>query len=127
MSDVIYFAVIFLTGSIGYGALEILWRGYTHPSMIAAGGICFTLLHIMNTKSDFTPMQKVIAGAAVITAVEFVFGCVFNVVLGLGVWDYSDRPFNLYGQICAEFTAIWALIAYLSSYVSEFIESRMKK
>ena len=31
---------IFVTGAIGYCTLEILWRGYTHPSMGIAGGLC---------------------------------------------------------------------------------------
>ena len=127
MSDVFLYITVFLTGGIGYGALEILWRGYTHPSMLAAGGICFTLLHIINTKTDFTRLQKAISGAAVITTVEFIFGCIFNIELGLGVWDYSAMPYNLCGQICAGFTLLWAVLAYFSEYLSAFIEKRLKK
>ena len=31
---------IFIAGALGYCLLEILWRGYTHPSMGIAGGLC---------------------------------------------------------------------------------------
>ena len=45
--------------------------------------------------------------AMLVTAVEFVAGLVLNVWLGLGIWDYSHLPFNLMGQICPQFTALW--------------------
>ena len=31
--------VLFSIGAMGYGLIEILWRGYTHWSMLTAGGI----------------------------------------------------------------------------------------
>ena len=36
--------VLFGIGALGYGLIEILWRGYTHYSMLTAGGICFCFL-----------------------------------------------------------------------------------
>ena len=33
-------ALLFLTGSWAYPAIEMLWRGETHSSMALAGGIC---------------------------------------------------------------------------------------
>ena len=41
------------------------------------------------------------------TAVEFVAGLVLNLWLGLDIWDYSHLPFNLMGQICPQFAALW--------------------
>jgi uncharacterized membrane protein len=46
-----------------------------------------------------------------ITAIELVFGLIFNLWLGMNVWDYSDMPFNLLGQICPSFTLLWVGIA----------------
>ena len=45
--------------------------------------------------------------AALVTAVELVAGCVINLWLGLDVWDYSNMPGNLWGQICPQYSAIW--------------------
>lgn len=45
--------------------------------------------------------------AALVTAVELVAGLILNVWLGLGVWDYSSQPGNLWGQICPLYSAIW--------------------
>lgn len=50
---------------------------------------------------------QALACAALVTAVELVAGVVINLWLGLGVWDYSHLPGNLWGQICPQFSALW--------------------
>lgn len=50
---------------------------------------------------------QALACAGLVTAVELVTGFVLNVWLGLDVWDYSDLPLNLCGQICLPFSAVW--------------------
>ena len=42
-----------------------------------------------------------------ITATELVAGLILNTWLGLGVWDYSNLPFNFLGQICAPYSLLW--------------------
>ena len=46
-----------------------------------------------------------------ITAVEFETGLLVNLTLGWGVWDYSDMPLNLMGQICPAFTLAWLALS----------------
>ena len=48
--------------------------------------------------------------AALITAVELLAGCVFNLWLGWRIWDYSKAPLNLWGQICLPFFLLWFLL-----------------
>ncbi len=106
-------AALFLTGSTLYPLLEILWRGHTHPSMAAAGGICLPIIHRVcnNKKMRRRPMaQRCLAGALSITAVEFCFGVVFNLVLHRNVWDYSKMPMNLLGQVCLPYTLLWGVL-----------------
>ncbi|MBQ3003172.1 MAG: hypothetical protein IJD82_05525, partial [Clostridia bacterium] len=43
-------------------------------------------------------------------AVEFVTGLIVNHWLHLSVWDYSDVPLNLLGQICLPFSLVWFVI-----------------
>ena len=50
---------------------------------------------------------QALACAALVTAVELVAGLILNVWLGLGVWDYSGIPFNLWGQICPRYAVLW--------------------
>ena len=49
--------------------------------------------------------------ALAVTAVEFVFGLIFNVWLHKNVWDYSDEAFNVLGQICPLYTLLWGVLA----------------
>ena len=57
----------------------------------------------------------------VITVTEFVAGLILNVWLGLGIWDYSDLPFNLMGQICLEFSAIWLILSVFGIIIFDWI------
>ena len=65
------------------------------------------------TQPDLRLALKCLMGAGIITGVELVFGLVFNRALGMGVWDYSRVPLNLWGQICLPFTLIWLGFSFL--------------
>ena len=54
-----------------------------------------------------------LAGAAIITAYEFAVGMIVNVQLGWQVWDYSQIPGNILGQICPMFTGTWFVVCFL--------------
>ena len=60
------------------------------------------------------------SGAAV-TGVEFAFGCVFNLVLKMNVWDYSHLPLNIAGQICPLFTLLWSALAVVGLPLSHMV------
>ncbi len=97
-------------GAAGYGFLEIIFRGFTHWTMMIAGAVSFLLIHTVNIRSREKKWRKWIMGAFLITTVEFVIGAIVNVRLGLDVWDYSNRWMNLCGQICPLFSVLWFLI-----------------
>lgn len=101
----------FFTGALGYGAIELLWRGRTHWTMLLAGGICFSLMHLISTRTHWRRWQMCVASASIITTVEFVIGAIVNVYLGWGVWDYSSVPGNLFGQICLPYCLIWLVLS----------------
>lgn len=50
---------------------------------------------------------QALACALLVTAVELAAGVILNIWLGLDIWDYSHLPFNLWGQICPQFSAVW--------------------
>ena len=54
--------------------------------------------------------QALACGLA-ITAAELCAGIVLNLWLGLGVWDYSHLPGNLWGQVCPQFAALWCVVS----------------
>lgn len=106
------YPLLFLIGAVGYGSIEMIWRGYTHWSMMIAGGLCFILFSIVSERmSGHHILLQATICALGVTAIEFVFGLVFNLWLRMEVWDYSNMPFNILGQICPLFTLMWAGIA----------------
>lgn len=48
--------------------------------------------------------------AALVTVTEFFAGLVLNVWLGMGIWDYSEMPVNIFGQICLPFSIVWYIL-----------------
>jgi uncharacterized membrane protein len=44
-----------------------------------------------------------------IILIEYLGGLIFNRWLGLKLWDYSDKPLNLQGQICLFVSIGWVL------------------
>lgn len=112
----------FLFGAAGYYILETLWRGYSHWSMAVAGGICLLLMMKIFSKMKSAPLYfKALVGGITITGVEFLFGVVFNLILGMGVWDYSAVKGNILGQICPIYSVIWCGIGFLVSVYEKLI------
>lgn len=95
-----------LLGCIGGGAyvgLELLWRGRSHISMFAAGGLCFLLLGRVSRIR--LPLLRTALGPVVITAVELGTGLLVN--RSYQVWDYRGSPGNFLGQICPLYCLLW--------------------
>ena len=101
------YCAIYALGAFGYAGLELLFRGRTHWSMMLTGGLCLLLLYLIAVRSPWTKPQQWIAGAAIITTLEFLVGIVVNLHFGWAVWDYSTLPLNLFGQICPLFSLLW--------------------
>lgn len=43
------------------------------------------------------------------TAAELAVGGIFKLA-GMPLWDYSDKPFNLFGVICLSYSLIWGVM-----------------
>lgn len=118
---------IFCIGSVGYGLIELLWRGRTHWSMMLAGGISFLgLSKISSCLKKYNLFIKALVGCGFITTVEYIFGIIFNVVLKRKVWDYSKMPLNINGQICALYSFFWLILSFLFIPISDKIQSKMR-
>ena len=104
------YPVLFCAGGLGYMGLEMLWRGWTHPSMFFAGGTCFLLLGQLKKQP---PWLKAVAGAGIITGVELVTGLLVN--RSYQVWDYRGLPWNFKGQICLPYSLLWVPVGLIGS------------
>lgn len=82
--------------------------------MALAGGACFTAIYAIHaSRRPF--LSRCARAAAGVTAIEFMAGLIVNRLLRLSVWDYTKNRFNLMGQICPRFTAIWFGLSALLS------------
>ena len=76
--------------------------------MILLGGVCISMICFLSERlSEKSLIIKSFAGCLIITAAEFAVGVGVNILLGWDVWDYSDKAFNLMGQICLSASVMW--------------------
>lgn len=116
-------AVLALCGGCVYFLIEMAWRGHSHWTMAVLGGVCFVLIGDVN---EFIPwnMPLILQGAigsGIVTVLELVSGIILNLWLGLGIWDYSNMPFNLLGQICLPFTLLWVALSIVAVVLDDWL------
>lgn len=114
---------LFLIGGAIYVLIELVYRGYSHWTMFLLGGLCFVLIGGVN---EYIPWEMPLwlqagIGAVIITALEFICGCIVNLALGWNVWDYSNTPLNILGQVCLPFAIIWFVIAHAGIVLDDYL------
>lgn len=114
---------LLIVGGIVYMGIEMLWRGRTHWSMGIVGGICFVLIGLLNETYTYEESMELQAlkSSAIVTVIEFISGCIINLKLGWNVWDYSNMPLNLFGQVCLLFMVLWFFLAFVAIYLDDCI------
>ena len=117
-------SILFLTGGAAYVGMELLWRGRSHISMFAAGGICMLLIgHLGEVEPKLPLPLRALAGAGIITMVELATGLLVN--RSYAVWDYRGQWGNFLGQICPAFCLLWIPAAWLAAVVYEKLAKRL--
>ena len=110
-------------GGLMYVLIELAFRGRSHWTMFLVGGLCFWLIGLINEVLPWEmPFWKqCIIGAVIVTVVEFLAGCIINLLLGWDVWDYSSMPFNILGQICLPFSLLWILLSAVAIVIDDHL------
>ena len=119
---ILTYALLTLVGGSVYVLIEITFRGYSHISMFAVGGLCLALISL--TDVSFPRLGLIPKSAVcgiIISLAELTAGIVLNVYMDLRIWDYSSLRFNLLGQICPQFSLIWAALSIPAIYLSRFL------
>ena len=113
---------LFFVGGFLYGAVEMLFKGSTHISMILAGGLAFILIGSLN-EGNRNPslLAMMVISCGIITIIELGTGLIVNVWLHLGVWDYSKLPYNFLGQICLLFSCCWFVLSFVAILLDDYI------
>lgn len=114
---------LFAIGGALYYTGEILFRGYSHWSMFLLGGLCFLYAGIQN---EFTAWNKplilqIMQVELFVLIGEFITGCIVNLWLKWNVWDYSNMPANVAGQICLPFALLFLPLCLGAIVLDDFL------
>ncbi|MBQ9612473.1 MAG: hypothetical protein IJV14_07775 [Lachnospiraceae bacterium] len=123
MGKYIKIFTLFLTGALIYVLIELAWRGHSHWTMFLIGGMMFVLIGSIN---EYIPWEmplwlQGIIGSGIVTITELLSGYIINIKLGWHVWDYSNMPLNLAGQICLPFSLLWILMSIVAIGVDDWL------
>jgi len=114
---------LFVIGGLIYFVLEMLFRGRSHWTMVVVGGVCFLICGAINEIFDYdmSLLKQGMICAALVTGVELIAGIIINLWMGLNVWDYSNMPLNLFGQICLPFSLLWVGLGIVAVIVDDYL------
>lgn len=115
--------ILFIIGGLLYILIELGYRGHSHWTMFVLGGLCFVLIGGINNyiSWDMPVYEQMMIGSVIITVLEFICGCIVNLWLGWDVWDYSNMPYNVLGQICLPFSILWFFISLVAIVADDYI------
>lgn len=117
--------LIFITFVMGilYLLIEILYRGNTYWQMAIVGGIAGMLIGLISKilHCDTPLLLKGFIGMLIATVCEFAGGLYLNICMHCGIWDYSNLPFNFYGQICLYYSIAWFFLSLVGIFTYDCI------
>lgn len=116
-------AILASIGGAVYVGLELLFRGRSHWTMAVLSGVLFVIIGLFN---EILPWEmplslQAVLGSVVVTMAELAAGILLNRWLGLGIWDYSNMPLNLWGQICLPFSVLWVFLAGVAVVLDDWL------
>lgn len=117
------YAILFVVGGMAYCGIELLWRGRTHWTMFIVGGICFLFCGSINEffSWDLALWKQMLICAVGVTGIEFLSGIIINIIFKLNVWDYSNLPFNVMGQISLLFSVLWFFLSAVAIVLDDYL------
>lgn len=114
---------LFHFGGGTYTTIELLFRNRTYIQMYILGGILFLICSLLNEKFTWkmSLVKQVAIGTSITTMLEFITGMIFNIWLGMNMWDYSKLPFNLFGQVSLLFILLWIPLVLIAILLDDYI------
>lgn len=126
MKNILKSIILFIIFGFIYCGIEILYRGYTHISMFVVGGLCCLFIGYINEITPKMPMYlQCLLSSIIILTLEFISGCYLNLYLKLNIWDYSNLPYNLCGQVCLFFGIAWFFLSYFVIKLDDYLRLKL--
>lgn len=113
----------FCIGFMLYITIEVLWRGCSHWTMGLLGGLCFLFIGSLNELFpwELDLVWQTLLSAGAITFLELTAGLILNIWMGLGIWDYSNLPHNLLGQISLQYSLLWIPLSLAAIFLDDLL------
>lgn len=128
LTNIKKYIIIFGIGAVSYSLIEVIARHYTHWTMTLTGGAVFcTLYYIFTHMKSKSILLRCLIGSVVITLYEFAVGMVVNFTFHMGVWDYSGKFLNIFGQICLKFSVLWFLLCIPMTGIIFLLRNKLDK
>lgn len=81
-----------------------------------------TIFYLNQELSNAPLLLRALGGTIIITVFEFCVGLVVNLWFGWHIWDYSDVPGNIMGQICPLFSLAWFTLSILLCWICNSLQ-----
>lgn len=123
VKNIIKYLILGIIGGFTYVLIELLYRGHSHWSMFAVSAVSFILIGLINEfiSWDMELWKQMLIGSGIVTILEFISGYILNIKLGWHIWDYSNVPFNILGQICLPFSIVWVFISLIAIIADDYL------
>lgn len=115
-------------GSFYYG-IEMIFRGFSHWSMFCVGGLVFSFCVYQGVKMKWKEglWIQVLRALVVTVSLEFMTGIIFNKWMHKEIWDYSDQPLQLMGQICVPFMILFSGLLVIAIFLGGILSDLLYK
>lgn len=123
LKNIFKYLILGITGGNTYVMIELLYRGYSHWSMFIVSAFAFISIGLINEYISWNMelWKQMLIGSVVVTILEFISGYILNIKLGWHIWDYSNVPFNIMGQICLPFSIVWFFISLIAIIADDYL------
>lgn len=123
IKNIIKYLILGIIGGFTYVIIEMLYRGHSHWSMFIVSAVAFISIGLINEfiSWDMKLWKQMLIGSGIVTVLEFISGYILNIKLGWLIWDYSNVPFNIMGQICLPFSIAWLFISFIAIVADDYL------
>lgn len=117
------YLVLWTLGGTLYYTIELVFRGFSHWSMFILGGFCFLFFALQGIWIRWAdPLwRQVLRCTLFVASGEFITGMIVNKWFHWNVWDYSDQPLQLFGQICVPFLILFSGLCAIGIFLSAYL------
>ena len=88
---------------------QIVNRGFLNGPVCPIYGFGMVIVLFVLTPFEHSTLALYIGGVILPSALELVGGWALYKLYHTRWWDYSDKPFNIGGYICLEFSLLWGV------------------